>query len=897
MATGRREAYERAAWLVAGARSGSGRALLVVGDAGSGKTTLLADAATRAGDALLLRTTGVSAEGAVAHGGLHALLSLHTELLAALPDTQRQALAVALGRESGPPPTPLLMGAATLTALSAAAAERPVLVLVDDAQWVDESSLQALAFAARRLSDERVGIVLTARSEQVPPALEGIESVVLDELSEQEAAQLLHDVALGPGVLRELLAATGGNALALVEMASSLDDEQRAGLRPLPRVPPRGSVFSDRVSALPPHGLDAAGLVGLAEGLSASALEAARRVTALGAEALRPAEESGLLAVSAEGVKWRHTLARAEVLEALGPARRRELAAVLARTARDTGAPESVTVELELEAAEGQDEQLALRLEALATSSETSGDYAGAARSWSRASRVGTDSTRFGLRLLGSAEATLRNGGLAAALLRYDAALATGLGDADRSRAHLARGRIMHTNGSPRVAVADFRAAAGAARTSETQVRACAEGVLACMFAGAPESAITLADEAEAAHDPTRPAERLLVLHARGAALALSGSPEQGRPLLEASVQVAETTSVLQAEPELVLWVVTAPLFAGGDPNLGDAVAAPALDELRRRGDLLWLPRVIRLWGVRQFLAGRLLAAFATTEEAAELSRAAGQRTQLVEALGVLAFLEAVRGEEGSCLAHVEELEAVYAGLDVPFLSAHGWRSEGLLRLGRGEARAAADVLGAALQAPKGIAWRAEAVADLVEALVLEGRKEEARAALEQAWSPQGAGLVEDDDERAIALLLQATGAALSPFEKARCQLLLGERLRRTGQRVEARTHLRAAAEQFRRSGADPWQRRAQEGLRASGESLRRGAEADIALTGAELRVAGLVAQGRPTREVATLLFLSPKTVEFHLSRIYRKLGVRGRAELARRLTEQVLADTSTAQA
>ncbi|MDP9183685.1 MAG: LuxR C-terminal-related transcriptional regulator, partial [Actinomycetota bacterium] len=334
-------------------------------------------------------------------------------------------------------------------------------------------------------------------------------------------------------------------------------------------------------------------------------------------------------------------------------------------------------------------------------------------------------------------------------------------------------------------------------------------------------------------------------------------------------------------------WVLAAPLFFGGDPELANAVAAPALDELRRRGDLLWLPRVVRLWGVRQYMAGRLLAAFATVEEAAELSRTAGQRTQLVEALGLLAWLEAMRGEEETCLAHVAELEAVYAGLDVPFLSAHGWWSEGLLRLGQGKSRAAAELLGAALQAPQGVAWRADAVADLVEALVLDGRKEEARAALEQAWSPRAEGLLENDDERAVALLLQATDAALTHFDEARCQLLVGERLRRSGQRLESRTHLRTAAERFRRSGADPWERRAEEGLRASGESLRRGFEADGDLTGAELRVAGLVAEGRPTREVAALLFLSPKTVEFHLSRIYRKLGVRGRAELARKLTEQ----------
>jgi ATP/maltotriose-dependent transcriptional regulator MalT len=556
----------------------------------------------------------------------------------------------------------------------------------------------------------------------------------------------------------------------------------------------------------------------------------------------------------------------------------------VAAAAAEVDAPDEVVVELRLVAADAPDEDLALALERVAVAGDAAGDHERTARLWQQAAQVGTDARRRPRRLHESAEAALRAGRLRVAQTRYGAALAAGLQGEPRARAHLALGRVEHTAGSPRRALAQFAAAAAATDLPALRVRARAEGVLAAMYAADPVAARELADAVDGEHDPDQPKDRLLAWHARGAAAALSGDVGSARPLLADAVEQAAQWPVLDLEPELVLWVISAGLFPGGPTQDVQTVVAPALEQLRLRGDLTWLPRVVRLWGVHQELAGRWLAAYASYEEAVDLSRAAEQTTQLVEALHALAQLEALRGERGPCLAHADEAEQLLAQLDVPFLASRAWLARGLLHLGLGEPAAAAAALAPATDVSDGVPWRADAVADLVEALVHDGRREEAVGAARIAPSLRTDGVLAEDDVAGAALLLGAADEDVDPLGAARCRLLAGERLRRSGLRRQARDQLRTAADVFLRAGARPWLQRAQEELRASGESLPHSDGNREALTGSELRVAGLVAEGRPTREVAALLFVSPKTVEFHLSRIYRKLGVRGRAELAHRL-------------
>ena len=879
----RDEARQRAARLVEGVPRGTGGSLLVTGEAGSGKSTLLAEVVERAAPATVVQTTGAPVERDVPHAGLHALLRPLVGRLAALPHTQRQALDVALGLAAGPAPTPLLLGAATTSLLAASAEDRPVLLVVDDAQWVDEASLQALAFAGRRLAGEAVGLLVAARSDGVPPPLHDLPRCGLGPVTTPEAVQLLAPAGVVPSVVPELVAATGGNVLALVEAVSRMTADQRAGLSPLPEALPAGRLFAEAVEALPAAAQDAAALAALLVDGGPPVVALAWGSRGIGVADLRPAEDAGLLSLGPEGVAWRHPLVRAAVLAALPPRRRRSLAEAAVDAALRAGASPDLVVELRLSAAEGPDEQLALDLEQRARSAGGTGDHVRAARGWTRAAATGTSALRRPVRLLEAAESTLRAGRLLHAERGYATALEAGLSGSDEARARLALGRISHLSGSPRRALEEFRRSATAATTSAERVRACAEGVLAAMYSGRPDEARELAAEADAAHDRSCAVERVLALHSRGAAACLAGDTARGGPLLRAAVQEARRCAVLEARPDLVLWVVNAPLFDASAPDAGADLAGPAIEQLRLQGDLLWLPRVVRLWGVRHELAGRVPAAFATYEEAVELSRAAGQRTQLVEALGQLAGLEALRGDADACLAHVGEVSRLLVELDVPFLVSTAWRAEGLLHLGLGATGRAVTALAGAAELPATLRWRADTVADLVEALLREDRGAEAREVAERVPSDRASALLETDDARAVELFLAAADAAGSDVvQAARCRLLAGERLRRAGRRREARTHLRSAEEAFARLAATPWRQRAQEALRASGETLSTPSAHAEPLTGAELRVAALVAEGRPTREVAALLFLSPKTVEFHLSRIYRKLGVRGRAELAR---------------
>lgn len=867
MHVARQEARERTAWVVAGARAGAGHALVVLGEPGSGKSTLLEQAL--ADDLVVLRTTGVPVEQAMPHAVLHSLLRPLVPLLPELAEVQRHALEVVLGLAAGAAPSPFLVGAATLSLLAAQADKAPVLVVVDDAQWVDRASLAAVAFAGRRLEGERLGMLLAARAAQAPEVLAGLERLVLGPLTAQEAGELVPGLA--PSVAEALVRASGGNALALVERARALDAAQRSGGAPLPVAEP---VFARQVAELSHAGLEAAALAALAQEAPSSVLAACHAD-------LTAAEDAGLLVVAPDGVRWRHPLARAAVLDAVPPRRLRELSASLAAAAVAVGAPEAVVVELRLAAADGPDERLAADLERVALAAADGGDHDRAARLWARAADVGTDGVRRGPRLFACAQALLAAGHVKRARTAYARAQEAGLDELMQARTHLALGRIEHTAGSPVRALRELEAAARIAPTRALRVQACAEGVAAAMYGAAPEVAAALARQVEGAADSPDPAERLLVLHTRGAAAALQGDLEAARPLLAALVD--EAPKALARHPELVLWVIAAELWRGGSSDLGMDIAAPALDQLRLRGDLTWLPRVVRLWGVRHERAERWLVAHATYEEAVELSRAAEQTTQLVEALGALASLEALRGEREACLAHCDEVDHLLARLDVPFLASSGWWARGLLHLGLEEPAVAAAALAPALGLREGVRLREEAVADLVEALVLDGRADEAVQAAARAPSRRASGVLAAEDGEAVRLLVQAAAEG-DPLTAARCRLLAGERLRRAGQRVEARDHLRAAAAVFTRAGARPWLRRAQEALRASGETLTAREEQQEALTGAELRVAALVAEGRPTREVAALLFLSPKTVEFHLSRIYRKLGVRGRAALAARV-------------
>lgn len=888
MLRGREQVWAALTWLCEGARAGQGSALVVRGDPGSGKTWLVRRTA-EARRLPVVVLTGVAAEQAEPYAALHRLLTgLPSD--EDLPAPQREAVDVVLGRAAGPAPSSLLLAAAVLSLLSASARDRGAVVLVDDAHWVDPASLRVLGFLARRLDGERLGLVLAGRPGPELDALADLPTQELAELDAEDCRSLLPEVRTD--VVDALRSHAGGNPLALLESAATLDEGQRRGRSPLPTPSPvtrAGAHFAARLAALDDDARRLA--VVLAQGAGED-LDVVLAVHGGGADdtarLLSDLEGARLLTRDATGPAWSHPLARAVALDAASPEQRREVAAALAATLQERGADEAALPH-RCVAATSRDEDLARDLERSARGAAARGDHHLAASRWTAAAQHGTGDTAG--RLAEAGFAAVRAGRLAQAAQLHEDALAAGAEPELAAGLWLSRGRIAHVDGLPETALHAYQQAVlVAGEDSALALRARAEALFSAMYAGRPEVA---RDLASAAAERARPGDAVSILfaqHLAGAAACLSGDRPAGADLLRDAVAGSLGHDLVAADPSLVLWWVSASLFAGEPlpPEATDATKA-VLEGWRRTGDLTWLPRVLRLWGLTEQLAGRFVASWGALDESVDLSRSAGQRTQLCEALGARAQAHALRGDRSAYERDVAELTALLREVDVPWLAPLPWWTRGVLELSLGEHAEAARVLAPARTLDPRFRDRDAALADLVEALVGAGRQAEAEEvvrSLGEDDSPAAClarGLVEPDGEVALSLLARAQGS--DPEQAARAALHLGSRSRRAGRRRAAREQLERALELFEALGATPWIQRTRSELAAAGATLRRPEVAATELTGAESRVALLVAEGRPTKDVAALLFLSPKTVEFHLSRVYRKLGVRGRAELAARLS------------
>jgi DNA-binding CsgD family transcriptional regulator len=427
--------------------------------------------------------------------------------------------------------------------------------------------------------------------------------------------------------------------------------------------------------------------------------------------------------------------------------------------------------------------------------------------------------------------------------------------------------------------------AAARAGSSQQRVWAAAEAVFAGMYARRPDWARLAAATAISLHDPHDAVQRFLAHHAEGAAASLSGNQPAAEEALRLAQAVLTEERLLDDHPGLLLWAVNADLFLDRELPALPPEVEQQVTRLRESGELMWSPRVVRLAAIRDHSSGLWDRAYAAFEEATELSRVSGQRTQVAEGLLLQAAVEAARGERELCWEHTEEAREIVQHLEVRWLEEDAWSIRGLLHLSLDEPESAVECYRHCTgPGPDG-------TADLVEALVRAGRPAEAERVLGGSGPPSpgvrsvAAALLADDRAGAQRLLEHAEEVG-DVFEAARWRFTAGSMLRRCGARREAREHLRLAETVFVGLRATPWVHRAQQELRASGATVRQGPEGQ-ALTAGELRVASLVAQGRSNKQVASALFLSPKTVEFHLGRAFRKLGVTNRTALAARLAEQ----------
>jgi DNA-binding CsgD family transcriptional regulator len=895
------------------ARSGRSDALVVSGEAGIGKTALLDYAVERSGDMTVIRALGVESEAELQFSGLLELLRPLLDHLEQVPPQQAEALRSALGLGEAAEHDRFTIGAATLSLLAAAAESNPLLLLVDDAQWLDCATVDALLFATKRLVADSVAILFAVRAGEGrgfdPP---GIGHLELGGLDADEAVSLLargeHDVE--PEVAAQLWEATGGNPLALLEAQSLLSDDQLAGREPLFEPVPAGATleraFARRAETLPVEPQRA--LVVAAVALSTELEPVAAALVTLGIDmaALEAAEDAGLIAIADGRIAFRHPLVRSAAYHGAPPSERRAAHRALAEAVRDRRDPERWAWHLAA-AALGADEEAAAALELAAQQARARSSFAAAATALERAASLTADENARLRRLYAAADAALHAGDADEALALLADPLQSGREPCLRAEALRLQGRIEYLAGRPQRAGDLLLEASTLLEDIDRPlaVRICTEACSARLGVGDAGGMLAAAERAQALAAGMEDDEvtRLVTL-TLGWVLCYVGRSGEGTPLLERAVASPEQLGV-QLEPLSLLRIgVGLEWLERSREAFGHA--GRDVDRARAEGAVGLLPYLLYQQAWHANRAGLLSEGYAAASEALALAREMDLWLPRMQALLVLAAITAKRGAERECRSHAEELEGLLeeAGL-------HGYRvwlrqSLGLLELGLGQLDEAAHELEAAARALEELGIHSRLIvprSELVEVYARAGRSEDAAGALAghgkslECQSPvglagvaRGRGLLAADDEFED-WFEQAFGEHERSDDRwalARTRLSFGERLRRAARRVEAREQLRLALEAFEEMGADVWAERARAELRASGEKLRRRrAWEGEELTPQELQISLHVARGMTNREVGAALFLSHRTIEFHLGRIYRKLNLRSRAELIRRFATE----------
>jgi DNA-binding CsgD family transcriptional regulator len=936
MLYGRREQLAAIDQLLAGMRSGRAGSLVLRGEAGIGKSALLAAAEGKAAGARVLRVTGVESEAELPFAGLHALLRPALDEIGALPERQAAALRGAFGMAEVTVADRFLVGLGVLSLIAELAEGRPVLCLVDDAQWLDRASADALVFAARRPHAERAAVLAAARDEPpgiglpgiglpgiglpgigLPgiglPGLAGLAELRVGGLDRAAAERLLAAGGLVAAVRDQLIADAAGNPLALIELSRGLSAGERAGsVTPLPRpgASPAGrvqSAFLARVTALPQASRRAVLVAAL--GGMADLAQVSQAIAAAGGSLtdLAAAERAGLLRVTPAGVSFSHPLARAAILAGSDVAERaaahRALASVLDRDQR--------AWHLAALAA-GPDEQVAAELDAAARRAGQRGSRAAMSAAYERAARLSADSVAKGRRLILAAEAAADAGQLprAADLAEQADGLPADPGQADPGQA------------DPGQADPGLAAALARVRAQVHFEAGRPADAASFLLEGAALLSHPDPDTAQAADPDTAQAMVILAvnmlwlnagparpdLEHRAAAML----PPAGASLVEflqaiRRLQDGDTDAPVPvpAEPDPGL----APSFAGLFPLFFDIArgdvpalrrhAADMTAECRDAGMAGLLAYALDFLATAQLMHGEFLDATAAAEEGLRVAADTGQVGLTGELASSAALLAAITGDEQTCHARAAQVRDLADS--APALSLTGADSAlAMLDLGYARYQSALNRIQAITNGPTRHGPRLLFAYPVhVEAAVRAGRADLAARPLAQfsAWAgaigqrwatavtARCAALTAGDAD-AEPLWRQAVAAHEGdgrPFEQARTRLLYGEWLRRNQRRADARDHLLAAATAFARMGARSWQERAEAELRAAGAGVAVVSAADplARLTPQELQVVRLAAAGASNKQIGAQLFLSPRTVGYHLYKAFPKLGVTAREELA----------------
>lgn len=912
MLLGRTSELEHMGKVLDRARAGGGQALLLRGEAGIGKTTLLDAARGRAEGFTVLEARGVESESSLPFVALRDLLAPLAGHLEALPPPQAAALAGALALGPPAPGDRLAVCVAALGVLEAAARGGSVLVLVDDLQWVDPPSLECVGYLARR-PPSGVALLLAERTlAGEMPRRSSLAAVEVGPLREEEAVALLGQEApdLDEAVRDAVAVAAAGNPLALVELPASLSAAQRSGTAPLERPLPPGEamegVYAERLAGLPAAAVRALVVAAACESDALTPIVTACEELGVGRESLEPLEAAGLIELGEGRLMFVHPLVRGAAYHGADPQVRRQVHAALA--SRVDGEARAWHL---AGAALGPDEAAAAALEEVAAVAGARRAHAAAADALERAAALTEEPDAAAARLVaagGQAIAAAR-GEQAAAVLEQAAARATD--PAVRAQAdHLAGMLALWGGGRVPEAVDLLEAAADrAAETSPVKAALMlADAAVGCTIGADCHRALALSRRAaDLLGDTPDPEARAPVLAILAWSLVLRGETPSAKPIMAEVERLAPLVDRSSpAAQSLVLALNVRLPFEDFEQTCEDSLGMAAA--AREAGEVFALPILLAVAGDAAYRLGRWEELDDLCAEAIGVGEETGQVFAAGHAAAVGARFAAACGREDDCRTAAADVLAVADATGYGSGRTFARAALGFLELGAGRIDAAIAELeeverlaeATGLAEPSLIPW----APDLVEAYARAGRPGDAARVLatlaEEAgrvgtsWAAAATarcrGLLDAEGwEERFAEAAELHERVPLPFERARTRLAWGGRLHRERRRAEAREHLHAALDTFEELGAVPWAERAAEELGAAGGRRRQGSADD--LTPAELRVARAAAAGARTREIAAELYLSPKTVEFHLGRIYRKLGVRTRTSL-----QSALADHEASQ-
>jgi DNA-binding CsgD family transcriptional regulator len=883
--------------LIEAVRAGESRALVVRGDPGVGKTVLLDYLADRARGCRVARAVGVQSEMELAFAGLHQLCAPILDHLDLLPGPQQDALLTAFGISAGAPPDRFLVGLAVLGLLSEVAGERPLICVVDDEQWFDHASAQALGFVARRLAADPVGLVLAAR---VPSAdMAGLPELQVEGLRENHARALLDFALPGPldARVRDLIIGEAqGNPLALLELPRALTPPELAGGFGLPgALPVSGRIedsFQRQLEALPAQTRRLLQLAAADPSGDPVLVRRAASSLRIPVRAAAPAVEAGLVQFGVH-VRFRHPLVRSAAYRSASAQDKQEVHAALAEVTDPATDPDRRAWH-RAQAADGPDEDVAAELEHSAGRAQARGGLAAAAAFLERSVLLTADPARHAERILAAATANMQAGAFGKALELLVTAEAGPLDEVAGARADLLRGQIAFASGfgsdapplllkaAKRLESLDLNLA------RETYLSAWSAASVAGRLAGGGDVyEISRAVRALPPAHPPRPIDLLL----DGLALLFTDGRAAAAPVLRQAANLFTAGDISRTEGLRWGWLAASLLW---DDDAARAISMRQVRLARDAGALDQLPTALIALAHSAVWSGDFTTAASLIAEIDAIFEITGSRIAPYPAM----FLTALRGDrsELATLIKAASTETESDGQGVVVTYAH-WVTA-ILDNGSGRY---ADALAAAQHAtddthPYVSMW---ALPELVEAAGRTGNAQIATDALERLAETTRAGSTDlglGIEARSRALVsergiaegcyreaIDRLGRTRLRPESARAHLLYGEWLRRENRRTDARVQLRIAHEMLEAIGMEAFAERARRELLATDETVRkRTVESPSTLTPQEASIARLAADGRTNAEIGAQLFLSARTVEWHLRKVFTKLGISSRRELPR---------------